>query len=996
MTDKTHEPARAGRFALRNWRVPTRLTALILAPTLVGVLLAGLRVVGSIDSLNGYERTISVAEYSVHLRALAEELALERDLIVWGGSRRKFNVDGKTELTRAQQREVVDPLLRQVTADIKNIDSGFGVRAVEQAEHVANRVASLAGIRANGAPEDYTAIIANLLRLNDELGSHDDDAQIVGDVRALGALAHAKEEVALQRAMLTRELLERSEVFLAYELRDFLASQSRQQGFLATFYTEAPPVESSRLVTLLGLKDVVGTELTKSWALTLGLANESLSRNPNKDATVEQWFQDSTKTIEHMAVVEQRVSTMVQERGQELQSAEQRNALIAGGLILALLLLVLATTVLIARSMVRPLRRLRAEALDIAGMRLPEVVRQMRESGDPDHAPDVQPIGLGSHDEIGEVAKAFDEVHLQAIRLAAEESRLRNNVNAMFVNLSRRTQTLVERQISLIDGLERGEQDGGRLADLFKLDHLATRMRRNSENLLVLAGHEPARKRSQPARLVDVVRASLSEVEDYERVTLRLHRGASVAGHAANDVVHLVAELVENAIAFSPRNTKVLVSSTPIEGGSVLLAVSDTGMSMTPEELIEANRRLAEPPTVDVSVSRRMGLFVVGRLALRHGIRVQLRKGDAGGLIAMVLFPAGLITNPDLQPPTGAPGGQQSLPATGPSQGNLPSAPGSNGLPTRRPSGSRPASGTFSAFGAPSETSGGFPAPQETSGGFSAFGSPSGYATGSPASREHSGAFALPPSGPGAGWVPGLPEPDATAAETTATFPAFKEPSAAQPVFTEHSGAFPIRNTGPVEVGPTPGGQDTPLEQGDEFLPIFASVESAWFRRPTPSEMNGAPGASEASSASSASPEVASTTGPVAITDAVKSTAAPASPAPYTSAAPVEEPRGRHAENIWESRADSGFQAAAAAKDPSLGGVTAAGLPKRTPRANLVPGSVGAAGAAAPAPAPAPRTPVSADHVRNRLASFQQGVRRGRADLAENSVEGLGNEEESS
>ncbi|MEN3536266.1 nitrate- and nitrite sensing domain-containing protein [Microbispora sp. ZYX-F-249] len=1100
--------------------MPTRLTALIVAPTLVAVLLAGVRVVGSIDSLTAYQRTRSAAEYSVHLRDLAEQLALERDLFVWGGtSRRKFNIDGETELTRAQQRAAVDPLIQQVKADLKNLNADYGTRAVEQAQQLSSRISSLAGIRDNGAPEDYSALIANILRLQDELGNNDDNASIVGNIRALNALAHAKEEAALQRAILTRELMERTQTFTTFELQDFLASQSRQQSYLATFYTEAPPAEASRLVTLFADPNVVNSELTKSWALTLGLQNQSLSRYRGRDRTAQQWFQDSTKAIEQMAAVEGRVSGLVQDRARDLQSAEQRNALIAGGLILALLVLVLATTVLIARSMVSPLRRLRAEALDIAGRRLPEIVRRMRESEDPGRESHVQPIAVDSSDEIGEVAQAFDEVHTQAVRLAAEESRLRANVNAMFVNLSRRTQTLVERQISLIDGLERGEEDGRRLADLFKLDHLATRMRRNSENLLVLAGHEPPRKRSQPARLVDVVRASLSEVEDYERVVVRIPRTIAIAGHAANDVVHLLAELVENAIAFSPRNTKVVVSSSPVEGGAVMLGVTDAGIGMSPEELAEINRRLAEPPTIDVSVSRRMGLFVVGRLALRHGIRVQLRRGEGAGVIAMVLFPTQLISNADqpTMPRPSVPAGQTAagLPARqafGAEPDPLGSAPGGGsfepwssgngaaggGVGSRRPpatSGNGPGGNGFSGAG-----TGG-----NGSGGFTAFGAPTGEAPAGPAENpfaggaftEHSGPHPAP-GAPGraadgdtpspafgersdSSWPPasagpsasplagaasgsgedraehswpslptgpaGLPQRGAptgptafspsstgptafspsstgptafspsstgptafspsstgpTAFSPSSTGPTAFSPSSTGPTAFSPSStgptAFPPSGTGtagaagtPVSpggpgafaaeneassTGPLPSVEDSPLERGDEFLPIFASVESAWFRRPSDTGPQAAPAAR--SGAGEDEEKAGESTGEIARVPG-------SAPAPGPADPQDERPGG------WRSRADSGFQAAASARDPLLGGVTAAGLPKRTPKANLVPGSVGAEGPAAAAPRP----PVSAEAVRNRLSSFQQGVRRGRAQAAGGFAEGSGKEEEGS
>ncbi|WP_084464045.1 sensor histidine kinase [Microtetraspora fusca] len=1045
-TAETPSGAWARRLSPRNWRVPSRLTALIVAPTLVAVLLAGAKVVDSMDSLNGYQRMSSAAEYSVRLRDLAQQLAMERDLSARGGdAKRVYNVDGTTKLTLADQHGVVDGLARKVAADLAKIDDGYGVRAVQLAEQAGNRLSGLENVREKGSEEDYGGIISGLLRLHDELGQSGDDAVVVADMRALGALANAKEEASRQRQMLTRELLEPNQRFTAYELRDFIASQSRQQGYIERFYAETNSADAAVLAGLLNDKDVVDAELTKSWAITLAIQNVSLSGYKSRDRMLVRWFQHSTKTIEQLEVAEKRLSTAVIDRATGLQSAEQRNALIAVGLILALLMLVLATTVLIARSMVRPLRRLRAEALEIAGTRLPEVVRRMRESDNAADAPEVQPIDLGTEDEIGEVAQAFDEVHAQAVRLAAEESRLRTHVNAMFVNLSWRTQTLVERQISLIDGLERGEQDGRRLADLFKLDHLATRMRRNSENLLVLAGHEPARKRSKPALLVDVVRAALSEVEDYERVNIRVHRSASVAGHAANDSVHLIAELLENAIAFSSDRTKVVVSSDRIEGGAVLLSVCDSGIGMSPEELAEANRRLSEPPAVDVSVSRRMGLFVVGRLAQRHGIRVQLRPGDSGGLIAMVLFPATLVVGDERSAParpgdavpasgqnglaqiTGpapaqSPGGGLepaqggALPARGARGAAVPGqrdartpAPGAsnaaaheaagisaadassgraNGLPTRKPA----ASG-FSASGGAQIATGGFSAfgdqDRQDTESFSAFGNAGRAADDGAAAQPGRGAHAGYPARhsdqngrPGAGHSD--PTGRADRPGIAGSRPSTPEPPLSMPRFTEHSGAFPVGGATPM---PSPVSDDTHLERGDEFLPIFAAVESAWFRRPAQPAAGavradgGATDARRTPGADATSGTATGTTGTYGTTGASGTTAAGPSGNGVAGAA-----RGD-----WGTQADSGYRAAAAVSAPSTGGVTDAGLPKRTPRANLVPGSVDAARGTPPAARPA----VSPDLVRSRLSSYQQGVRRGRADVS-GSGAAPGNEEESS
>ncbi|MET8145418.1 nitrate- and nitrite sensing domain-containing protein [Sphaerisporangium sp. NPDC005288] len=1143
-----------GRLAPRNWRVPARLTALILVPTLVGVLLAGLRVVSSIDGVAAYQRNAAEATIAAHLRELSLQLGLERDRSVW------FQTTRQQRAALLDQRGAVDAAISKVRGDLGTIDSEYGVRAVQDAQQVKNRLDTMPVIRKGGQAAKYTDIVSSLLRLHDEIIQSSEDPQLVGDLRGLSALAHAKEEASQQRGTLIGTLA-RGQRFTADKLEDFIAARSRQKSAVATFSGEAG-ADNGRLLssTLVG-EQAIRAELTKSWAIALASRNLPVQANGARGpAAVKQWFDDSTKTIDLFQRVENQVAATVAARASALESAERRNAIIAGVLILALILLVLATTVLIARSLVRPLRRLRSEALEIAGFRLPAVVRRMRESGDVAEASDVQPIVVGTNDEIGEVASAFDEVHRQALRLAAEESQLRGNVNAMFVNLSRRIQTLVERQISLIDGLERGEQDGSRLADLFKLDHLATRMRRNSENLLVLAGHEAARKRSQPAKLVDVVRASLSEVEDYERVSVKVHRNAAIAGHAANDVVHLVAELVENALAFSPGNTRVVVSSSMIEGGGALLAVSDSGIGMTVEEITETNRKLADPPVVDVSVSRRMGLFVVGRLALRHDIRVQLRRGDAAGLIAMVLFPpqlisvaagrgpvlpqrgaaqetpspafggsdlaangaygggepfaafngrgaqpaagAGPLTNGATPPPSG--GGPTPPPnGTGPYSSQSPFQPFRTGAGAAPVGGDTPASGSrLSAFGgpAPAAAPGGagpvpagpgrgqgarddeplFGAVRGDEGAFgagrgdeAAFGpvgpstgpsgpsgpvtppvwptEPAGSAEHAGPSTDSSGPFAASagpstgaagtsagpatgpagsagpfgrPAGPSTGLPVRAPGRYTQADPPTAPFSPGLPPADASGLRTgagasgAHAGPAGPR-TGPLEpdtgpagpsgprTGPSspssPSGSSAPagprtappvpaeslLEHGDEFLPIFAALESAWFRRPDPHEIAAARGqapAGQAAGAETARPEDVEE--PLGYAEQESGTWEPEAREPGRREAVLREAGLRETEPpaagaaAWGSTADSGWQAADAAKEPSLGGVTAAGLPKRTPKANLVPGSVAGPSASAAAP-PLPSPQVSADQVRARMSRFQQGIQRGRADITE-------------
>ena len=368
---------------------------------------------------------------------------------------------------------------------------------------------------------------------------------------------------------------------------------------------------------------------------------------------VDTWYGSMSNEIDsQMASVEQALNGQISSRAAALHKSALTAAIVAGAAVLLVLALALFLTVVIGRSMVRPLRRLRAGALEVAGVRLPEMVRRMSEA-DGGGSFEVAPIDVDSSDEIGEVARAFDQVHREALRLAANEAALRGNVNAMFVNLSRRSQSLVERQIRLIDDLEQGEQDPERLSNLFQMDHLATRMRRNSENLLVLAGHDVSRRWNQPVALVNVLRAAVSEIEQYERVSMNVQPGISARGQAVNDVVHLVAELVENATSFSSAETPVTVSGHLLNSGGVLLDISDQGVGMGAEEMAHANWRLDNPPVVDVAVSRRMGLFVVARLAARHGIRVRLRPATTGGLTALVWLPDETVTHEGNGSPTG-------------------------------------------------------------------------------------------------------------------------------------------------------------------------------------------------------------------------------------------------------------------------------------------------------------------------------------------------------
>ncbi|SDG56517.1 Signal transduction histidine kinase [Sinosporangium album] len=1149
---------------------------LILVPTAVGVFLSGARVVSSIDGVNDHRLAGRAAEQAGHLRDLAQALGLERDAALWWDSAGRTSAHLKVS---DRARADVDRKLEIVHADLELVDHTYGDDVTTMVKQVFGDLDALENLRETRDPARYSYLISDLLKLHEELERVTDEPTLLTGMRGLVALAKVKEEVSVQRVNI---LLadDRPEFIDEGDVERFVADRARQADRIADFGHWAGVEAADKLMKALGDEVVYRVDDVKKQVIqTASVAvatKEPARRLLGGRGEVKEWFEDNTKVIGLVSGVEKEIAADLQANADALADDEQRNALVAGASILALLVLVLLTTVLIARSLVSPLRHLRSEALEIAGFRLPDVVRNLRLSNDA-KPPVVSPIELSTEDEIAEVAQAFDEVHRQAVRLAAEEAGLRSNINSMFVNLSRRTQTLVERQIALIDRLEKGEQDGGRLSDLFKLDHLATRMRRNSENLLVLAGHEHTRRRSQPAKLVDVVRASLSEVEDYERVQVKVHRATAVIGSTANDIVHLVAELVENAIQFSPRHTQVLVGSSLIEGGAALLTVADSGIGMTQEELAEANRRLSEPPVVDVSVSRRMGLFVVGRLALRHGIRVQLRPGEGSGVVAMVLLPASIVVQQGKNAPQAPLGGRATAMAssasregtrpfggstTGPFAGETSGAfsrdaaqaqpyggsggsgalgfpsgpleyhsgpqdmsglsPGSTsgphrvpgtttgpqpilgeaagstttgGLPRRSPrqkngdtgssavpsTASGSDSGLFSRPG--TSDSGAYPNPAVSdSGGFSRHGVSDSGVYPNPALSDSgafpmpgtsdsgafpnpavsdSGGFPMPGSSdsgafrrPGASDSGGFSQPGVSdsgvypnpALSDSGTFPTSSGTGAhALPTHSD-SGPFRLggvadtgghRIPGPADSGPfrrtaetgdtgqsgfsawtaAPGGAydsradsvrpgayydsdpDTasmpavdlsPMESEGEFLPIFASVESAWFRRADSAD------GEEASvgvpvSAGEAGATRAGAVGPVGSVGGIGGVGA-AARSPEGRPATAEPADGRGSGETWETAADAGWQAAAAASRPTMGGVTAAGLPKRTPKANLVPGT-----AALGAPTPVPQAaPVSADRMRERMSGFQQGVRRGRAEIREESAHPRAEEEENS
>jgi len=315
--------------------------------------------------------------------------------------------------------------------------------------------------------------------------------------------------------------------------------------------------------------------------------------------------------------------------------------IVAGGLGLLAIILSVLFSVIIGRGLLRQLRELRQSALELANDRLPDVMKRLRDGQTVDVAAESPPVE-SSADEIDQVRQAFNIVQRTAIEAAVDEANLRRGVSDVFRNLARRSQVLLHRQLRLLDGIERRASEPEELEDLFRIDHLTTRMRRHAEGLIILSGESPGRAWRQPVPMLDVLRAAVAEVEDYTRIRVEVRSKAALAGPAVADVIHLIAELAENATVFSPPNTPVRIQGD-IVGRGFAVEVEDRGLGITEERMAEINRNLSSPPVFDLSGSDRLGLFIAGRLAARHDIKITLRPSAFGGTSAIVIIPTSLV-----------------------------------------------------------------------------------------------------------------------------------------------------------------------------------------------------------------------------------------------------------------------------------------------------------------------------------------------------------------
>ncbi len=724
----------------------------------------------------------------------------------------------------------------------------------------------------------YSEVISALLDFNRSAfaGARSESVDLpVG----ISSIADAKEQLSVQHAVLLS-------ASLTTEISPTQVSQLRITEAAFDFkirdYAAAVPV-AERQITFNSFRGTAIADRERMLQVGLG---EGPSAVPLGSISAS-WDEAANGVQDILLTIERSLSDDLLTATERASSTAISDTIRDASIVALLLMFTLVVLVLVARSVLRPLLALRTSALDVAQRRLPELVEQLRRPGGWKADVTPPPMVEDTGEDIGQVARAFDEVHREAVRLATEQAMMRSTVNDMFVNLSRRSQGMVERQLRIIDDLESGERDPEVLGVLFRLDHLATRMRRNSENLLVLAGSETRRRTGSSRPVLDVLRGAISEIEDYQRITIESVPEVAVSGLAVSDLVHLTAELLDNATNFSPNEEQVILASSIDPDGGLLIEIRDAGVGMSVRQRNAINSRLAVPPMVDVSVSRHMGLFVVGRLAARHGISVRVAgnrtvSGSEQGLTAVVSVPSRLISA-DADAPD---------PAT--SASILESAPRGAGLPF-----------------VPSSAWSGSPT-----------GSPVDAAAGQvldPSSVQANGGFGLD-------MVP----------------------------------ADALFDGQPTDFFASLLAADSSSQDRGEGTPIFAELRSAWFR-----EGDAHPGLADQQA-----------------DDTDDGGAEPAG-----SGAPA---RGRDSAEIlpdFGSVADEGWQAVEQLLTPVDAGTTRAGLPRRQPRAHLVPGGTSRAadpGISADGEQPAVGRSNNltllrdAERVRGNLSSYQRGTRRGR------------------
>jgi signal transduction histidine kinase len=654
----------------RNWRLPVKVAAVLAVPAIAAIALGAVQIRDDVSRANQYGDTQQLISLRNSLIPLADDLQTER----WQSAQ-------KLGTTITVSQSDFQKLTARVDKDASTA-ADLGRQLLDPAStagvHFQGLVGQLGGLASlhkqafSGSGDAVTVITAYgqvinaVLDLEQALTPQFGDPALTSAALSLGSLEVAQEQIRLQEAIVTVAIARGS--LLNSELSAVQAADVLLSDRLNNLQVNATPAQLEQFQTASITNDLNNREQLAQQVLSNGLTLMVVGSTGQGTSSLGvapgSWISASDASAGQLSAVTGQVARGLTTTSADLRNAAGRAAIVESVILFAILLLAVGVGVIIGRNLLRSLGILRRTALDVAEHQLPEVVASI-DAGDLTDL-SIEPVPVHTHEELGQLARAFDAVHGQAVRSAVGQATLRSNLRNIFVNLSRRSQGLVERQLRLMERLERNEENPEQLANLFKLDHLATRMRRNNENLMVLSGDDPARRSSGPVPLADVVRAAVSEIEHYQRVVVRSTPSMDVLGYVAGDLTRLIAELLDNATSFSPPQSQVFVGGRSFADGSVRLEIRDDGIGIAEAELADANGKLDAGASPDVPVSRQMGLYVVGRLARRHSIRVVLETPKDGGLIAVVQVPAELVKQS-----TGPARSPSAEPAEGPFSGSF-------------------------------------------------------------------------------------------------------------------------------------------------------------------------------------------------------------------------------------------------------------------------------------------------------------------------------------
>jgi signal transduction histidine kinase len=713
---------------LRNLGIRSKLLAVLAVPMLVLVLGAAVVSLQAVNAASDARQVRAISDGARSFSDLVTALQAERRV-----SQAKLTNDYTLGGSLKSMRKQTDAAAK-ATDDLTN-RIGLAKLSPEAAKALSTNLqarSKLGAVRkqvdkgtisATSVGAIYSAAIAEEIQIPARIAESLSDRKLAAQLRSYSELELAF-ELATQERDLGRQVLNDPGAIAAYT-----TAVSRESDAIQAYWYDASIFERSRMTRVLDTGSI-NKQFAAARASLLAVASGKAPKIED-----QSWVFLANHNVSVLQGLASDVAVTASASAADSATAATNRSWQIVGLALLVLLIPILLALVVARAITRPLRRL----TDAAGQVRDELPRLVETMATPGETPDTDLIRIPvtSQDEVGKLAAAFNDVNQTTMKIAREQAALRGSIAEMFVNVARRNHVLLSRQLSFIDQLERTEENPDTLDDLFKLDHLATRMRRNAESLIVLAGIDSGRRVRQAMPLSDVVRTAISEIEKYERVDMALRADPPVVGHVALTTAHLLAELLENATQFSNPDTRVFVVTSYSRRG-VRVKITDAGLGMTYDEITDANQRIANPPATDVVGASRLGFFVVGRLARRLDARVTLRAARDRGTVVVIDLPAALFVPGTVAEVTGIDDDDEPLTENADPRTESPAAPGSVVMPPpalpsrgianphapRVPSSSEPpppstpkAAAPFPFdFGAPADAPGGSPVPTPVGG----------------------------------------------------------------------------------------------------------------------------------------------------------------------------------------------------------------------------------------------------------------------------------------